>query len=167
VAAVLVVLLLLSFAPFVRARSDAPRRADAVVLLSGDHGERRPVALRLLRKGVAGTLVLVGTSDGAVEGGLCVDPQPFEVVCLRLHPDSTRLEARATAELAAKRGWRSVIVVTSTYHAARSQVLFRRCVHGSVRTVSAWPPYGRIEGAHQVVREWLATARAIAWPLAC
>lgn len=132
-----------------------------MILLSGDHGERQTLALRLLEEAVAPTLVLVGTSDGGVEKDLCSAPKSFEVVCVRLNPDSTRNEARATAELAEQRGWRSLVVVTSTPHATRAHMLFSRCFDGSVATLGAWPPYGRAEVGRQVVREWFATAKAL------
>lgn len=162
-----ILLMVISFLPFLRARTDAPTRADAVVLLSGDHGERRPVALGMLDDGVAETLVLVGTSDGAVEGGLCSNPQPFEVICLRLNPDSTRAEAQAVGTLAKQRGWRDLVVVTSTHHATRAQLIFRRCIDGSVITIGARPPFGRAETARQVVREWLGTVKALALEFGC
>ena len=43
-----------------------------------------------------------------------------------------RGEARAVARMAAARGWRSVLVVTSTYHVTRARLLFDRCVAAHV-----------------------------------
>jgi uncharacterized SAM-binding protein YcdF (DUF218 family) len=162
-----ILLVAVSTLPFLRARTDAPARADAVVLLSGDHGERRPLAVEMLNKGVADTLILVGTTDGAVEGDLCSNPQPFEVICIRLDPDSTRAEARAVGKLAEQRGWRDIVVVTSTYHATRAQMIFRRCIDGSVTTIGARPPFGRGEVARQVIREWLGTVKALTLERGC
>jgi uncharacterized SAM-binding protein YcdF (DUF218 family) len=54
------------------------------------------------------------------------------VLCFRPDPYSTRGEARAVARMAAARGWRSVLVVTSTYHVTRARLLFDRCVGARV-----------------------------------
>jgi uncharacterized SAM-binding protein YcdF (DUF218 family) len=43
-------------------------------------------------------------------------------------------------DLAARRGWRSVVVVTSTYHARRAQLLLGRCFDGRLQIVAA-PPH--------------------------
>jgi uncharacterized SAM-binding protein YcdF (DUF218 family) len=110
-----------------------PRHADAVVVLSGDH-LRLGKALELMTRRVAPTLVI---SDGRARGWrqanrLCRGRARFRVVCFRPDPYSTRGEARAIARMAATRGWRSVLVVTSTYHVTRARLLFDRCVHGRV-----------------------------------
>jgi uncharacterized SAM-binding protein YcdF (DUF218 family) len=59
------------------------------------------------------------------------------VVCFHPDPYSTRGEAEAFSRLAAKRGWRSVVVVSSRYHLVRARMLFERCYDGQVSTVSA------------------------------
>ena len=96
---------------------DVPADAQAIVVLSGGQ-HRLNDGLRLWRAGVARTLVI---SDG-----LCFRPKPY----------STRGEARWTGA----RGWRSVVVVTSTYHVRRTRELFERCVRGRVAVVAAEPP---------------------------
>jgi uncharacterized SAM-binding protein YcdF (DUF218 family) len=136
---------------------DPPRRADAVVLLSGD-GARLPVALRLMRRGVAPTLVHVGQADTREVAEVCARPQPFEVVCLRPSPDSTRDEARATARLARTRGWSTMTVVTSRFHAVRARMLFQRCFDGSVEAAGEYPSYGWEFARRAIVHEWLALA---------
>ena len=110
-----------------------PRHADAVVVLAGDH-LRLGKALELMTRRVAPTLVI---SDGLAPGWreanrLCRGRARFRVVCFRPDPYSTRGEARAVARLAAARGWRSVLVVTSTYHVTRARLLFDRCTQARV-----------------------------------
>jgi uncharacterized SAM-binding protein YcdF (DUF218 family) len=117
---------------------DSPRRADAVVVLSGDH-LRLGKALELMTRRVAPTLVI---SDGLAPGWreanrLCRKGARFRVVCFRPKPYSTRGEARAVARMAAARGWRSVVVVTSTYHVTRARLLFDRCVDARVRVTGS------------------------------
>jgi uncharacterized SAM-binding protein YcdF (DUF218 family) len=136
-----------------------PDRADAVVLLSGD-GARLPGALRLMERGVAPTLVFVGTPDVLAVVALCRDPQPFEVVCLRPSPDSTRTEAQATGRLARARRWESMVLVTSRYHIARATLLFGRCFGGTVEAVGDRPGYGWDFARRQIVHEWLAIVHA-------
>jgi uncharacterized SAM-binding protein YcdF (DUF218 family) len=110
-----------------------PRHADAVVVLSGDH-LRLGEALELMTRHVAPTLVISdGQAPGWREGNrLCRSGAPFRVLCFRPDPYSTRGEAREIARLASRRRWRSVLVVTSTYHVTRARLLFRRCVDGRV-----------------------------------
>ena len=133
-----------SLALFVWPSQATPRRADAVVVLSGSRVERLPKALQV--KAETGTKFLV------ISGGL--DPrwkQAYElcraglvsVDCFTPRPDSTRGEAEDVARLARERHWHSLIVVTSTYHVFRARMLFRRCFHGRLDVVGARPPFWR------------------------
>jgi uncharacterized SAM-binding protein YcdF (DUF218 family) len=120
---------------FVRPAEDAvPRRADAVVVLSGGQ-HRLTEGVRLWRRGVASTLAI---SDGRnpawpQANRLC---GRSHVRCFRPSPYSTRGEAR----WAAAQGWSSVVVVTSTYHVRRARELFERCIDGRVAVRAAKPP---------------------------
>ena len=116
-------------------RSGAVVPADAIVVPSGDPGARLDRALELIARGVAPTLVLVGTPDFGQVDRLCGAEETFEVVCLRPEPDNTRNEARAVGQLAEERRWRSIILVTSSIHMSRAGMLFRRCFDGKVVTV--------------------------------
>lgn len=141
--------------------SHRPTSADAVVVLSGDFGDRLEKALELVRAGVAPTLVIDGEPDYAQMANLCVTDEPFEVVCLRPVPDSTRTEARALGRLARDRGWRRVVVVTSGPHVTRAGLLFNRCVRGAVTMVASKPPYGRRFMLRAIAHEWPALASAV------
>ena len=136
-----------------------PGSVDAVVLLSGD-GARLPGALRLMEGGVARTLVFVGQPDISATAALCSEPQSFEVACLRPSPDTTRTEARATGALARSRGWTSIVLVTSRYHATRARLLFRRCFDGTVDVVGDPPAYGAAFALRQIAHEWLGLVHA-------
>jgi uncharacterized SAM-binding protein YcdF (DUF218 family) len=153
--------LVLTMYLFVSPPTGHPDRADAVVVLSGDHGERLPVALKLLHRGVARTLVLDGTPDYPLWLELCETRQAFEVVCLRPEPDSTRAEARAAGRLAAERRWRSLVVVTTTYHVTRSALHFRRCFEGEVSMVAADRPLPWRVELGLIGREWLKLGHVI------
>lgn len=153
--------------PFLVPRNGNPGRADAVVVLSGDHGERLARALELMGAAVAPTLVLDGEPDSQQAVDLCDGGQPFEVVCLRPDPDSTRHEARAARRLASERGWRRMVVVTTSHHAIRAGMLFRRCFRGAVEVVAPAPPYGWRMSARQVVYEWLGMGAALTTRRGC
>ncbi|MGE5272936.1 MAG: YdcF family protein [Verrucomicrobiota bacterium] len=114
--------------------------ADAAVVLAGGRGPRLAEGLTLVRKGVAPLLVV---SDGwsptwPEANRLCAGRSaPVPVVCFHPDPYSTRGEAEGFARLAARRGWRSVVVVSSRYHLVRAKMLFERCYDGTVSTASS------------------------------
>ncbi|MGD0167336.1 MAG: YdcF family protein [Gaiellaceae bacterium] len=122
---------------FVFPRQDHPSRASAIVVLGGDARHRLPLGLRLAGAGVAPLLVVSdgARSDWAPARALCAHPDhhSFKVVCFRPEPYSTRGEAREMKRMAAARHWRSLLVVTSTYHVFRARLLFGRCLRGRVR----------------------------------
>jgi uncharacterized SAM-binding protein YcdF (DUF218 family) len=118
-----------------------PSDADAVVVLSGGRGHRLAEGRRLVRDGVAETLVI---SDGLAAGWdeanrLCRTKQ---AVCFEPKPYSTQGEARWIAREAARRGWDSVVVVTSTYHVRRTRMVVGRCYDGELAVDGAEPPFG-------------------------
>ena len=125
---------------FVWPPQHSSNRADAVVVLSGGRGPRLTEGLSLVSEGVAPVLVVSdGWSSTWPEANrLCAGrPAPVPVVCFHPQPYSTRGEAEAFARLAARRGWKSVVVVSSGYHLVRARMLFERCYDGSVSTAPA------------------------------
>ena len=145
---------------------DSARHADAVVVLAGDD-LRLGKALELMTRRVAPTLVI---SDGLAPGWhranrLCRGRAAFRVVCFRASPYSTRGEAEAVARMAAARGWRSVVVVTSTYHVTRARLLFRRCVDGRVSVTGS--TYQRSLIPLEVVLEPVKLAYALVFARGC
>ena len=117
-----------------------PRRADAVVVLAGDADHRIPAGLRLVRRGVARTLVLSREPhDWPLGRRLCADGGAGvpRVVCVTAHPYSTQGEAVTVSRLARARGWRSLVVVTSGYHVTRARLLFERCFAGELAVAGA------------------------------
>jgi uncharacterized SAM-binding protein YcdF (DUF218 family) len=119
---------------FVFPHTDRPARASAIVVLGGDAQRRLPLGLELAGAGVAPVLVVSdgAGSDWAPARALCARPggRSFKVVCFRPDPFSTRGEARAMKAMAAARRWRSLLVITSTYHVYRARMLFQRCLRG-------------------------------------
>jgi uncharacterized SAM-binding protein YcdF (DUF218 family) len=138
-----------------------PSHADAIVVPSGDHGERVKAALDLIREGVSSVFVHAGDHDTPEADVLCAGGQAFEVICLHPEPDSTEQEARAVGRLARERGWKQVVVVTSTQHVTRAGLLFRRCVKGAVTMVGAHAHFDFSTNARLIAHEWLGVAYAL------
>ena len=111
--------------------------ADATIVLAGGRGPRLQRGLALVRQGVAPVLVV---SDGwsptwPEANRLCAGRQaPVPVFCFHPVPYRTYGEARAFAQLAKKRGWNSVVLVSSRYHLLRARMLFGRCYDGDIGT---------------------------------
>jgi hypothetical protein len=59
------------------------------------------------------------------------------VTCFIPSPTTTQGEARYLAATATRLGWKSVIVVTGTYHISRSRLRIERCFHGTTLMVAA------------------------------
>ena len=149
----------LTYPLFVFPPTDPPGRADAVVVFAGGDGERQEEGVRLVREGVAPVLVISdGGEPDAPRARLCRErPAGLRLYCFTPDPATTRGEARRFAELAEREGWRSLVLVTSTYHVLRAGLLLERCYDGRVRRVGtplrndhSW------ETGEQLAGEWLA-----------
>ncbi len=122
--------------------------ADAIVVLGG-RPNRLPLGLRLWRDAVAPTVVVFNEHGRGDDEHLYFRPEPY----------NTRGEARMTARLARENGWRSIVLVTSSYHVPRARMIFRRAFDGEIRTVSAPPSLWRLP--FDVVSELAKTAVAL------
>ncbi len=155
-AALVVAWLVATAVLFVWPSSDAPRRADAVVVLSGGRNSRLDPALRLMQRHVAPLLVISGAGyDLAWEKAhrLCREgARGFRVLCFDPKPYSTRGEAEEIGRLARRRGWTRVDVVTSRYHVFRAGIVVRRCYHGNLAMIGSHTSAGTI--AIAVFSEW-------------
>jgi uncharacterized SAM-binding protein YcdF (DUF218 family) len=159
IGAAIVLVLVLGFAGltarlFFWPPSSHPRHVDAVVMLSGDFGGRLVEARRLLAKHVSAVFVHAGGRDALQYAQICPVQASYEAICLTPTPDNTRTEARAVSELAKRRGWHDIAVVTSSYHVTRAGVLFRRCFAGRVQMVVAKERFGWRFRVRQAVHEW-------------
>ena len=64
------------------------------------------------------------------------------------------------AALAERSGWRSMVLVTSSYHVRRASWLLGRCYQGSVQTVAA-RPQPTLSLVAAIAHEWLALPAAL------
>ena len=111
-------------------------KSDALIVLGDDnfYADRATRGAQLFREGKAPLIVASGRrlrpnagiaelmEHDLVERGVPKD----KIVRFAQDADSTLEEARALAQLAKARKWRSVIVVTSNYHTRRARYIFQR-----------------------------------------
>jgi uncharacterized SAM-binding protein YcdF (DUF218 family) len=114
---------------FRNAKVDTLQKADAVVVLGGEHDGREDYGIELARNGWAPTVVI---SDAYPENDPVMQrvcrPQPaIEVFCARAPELTTRGEAEMMHRLAAQRSWSKIIVVTWRYHLPRARLIFQQC----------------------------------------
>ena len=114
---------------FTKAGADSLQKADAIIVLGGEHDGREDYALRLAREGWASTVVMSDPygPDDPVMQRVCHDTGNIEVICRRPEPLTTRGEAIFTRQLADARSWTRVIVVSWRYHLPRAELIFRQC----------------------------------------
>jgi uncharacterized SAM-binding protein YcdF (DUF218 family) len=157
VAVVLVVaVVVVNLELFVWPSTGTLQRADAVVVLAGGDGERLERAVELAREGIAPTLVASTGPDR-----LCGADQPFTVICFLPDPANTRGEVEEVARLAQEHGWERLVLVTSTYHVTRAQLLLDRCYTGSVQIAPARPDQGVLRWLGAITHEWGGLAEAL------
>jgi len=123
------------------AETGAPKHADAVVVLSGD-ARRLPPAEALIRRGVSRVLAISSvakTTSWTAARRLCRLGRydGARVLCFEATPYSTRGEAETFSRIARRHGWHSIVVVSSTFHLTRAQMLFQRCFAGRLSLVGA------------------------------
>jgi uncharacterized SAM-binding protein YcdF (DUF218 family) len=132
-AAVLVTLAVLmgvcGIALFSDAKVDPLQRADAVVVLGGEHDGREDYGIELARSGWAPTVVISDAypENDAVMQRVCKPEPSIEVICARAPSLTTRGEAQMMQRLAAQRSWSRIIVVTWRYHLPRARLIFQQC----------------------------------------
>jgi uncharacterized SAM-binding protein YcdF (DUF218 family) len=110
--------------------SDPIQPVDAVVVLSGDDGDRLALAIEMHDQGIAPKLVITDTTEEANEllvgeaqrGGFA----PGDIILTPIQVRNTVDEARAVRELAQNNGWGVIMVVTDPFHSLRTRIVFRR-----------------------------------------
>ena len=126
--------------------ADPIEPVDAVVILSGDSGDRLGMAVEMLNRGYVYNLVITNT-DRAANRRLAREAEDLgfdreRIYITDLRVDSTLDEARAVRSFAQDQGWDSFMVVTDPYHSFRTRFIFRQELRGSGINISVRPVVG-------------------------
>ena len=135
--------LIIAFQLFANTDPLSLHRTDAVIMLGGAASERLPTALQVQRDLGTPILVLSRTetfanrdADAACDAAAFPNPS---LICFRPSDLDTRGEAQAISRLAALNGWKSVTVVTSSYHVTRASRLIKQCTSAEVQMAASHP----------------------------
>jgi uncharacterized SAM-binding protein YcdF (DUF218 family) len=141
-----------------------PARTDAIIELAGP-GDRDAAALALARDHRAPVLIQSTVVEEA-RTNTCLPSIPdVTIMCFHPAPATTRGEARYIGALAARRQWRSVIIVTSRDHAWRARLRVSRCFPGEVYVSTTLLP--ALAWLWQIPYQWSATAKALVFQADC
>ncbi len=126
--------------------ADPIASVDAVVILSGDDGNRLSMAADMRKNGFVDSLVITETSSEASsrlvrEAQQAGFPQG-SIYITDLQVDSTLDEAIAVREYAQEKGWDALMIVTDPYHSFRTRIIFRRELAGSGIQIYVRPVVG-------------------------
>ena len=136
--------------------SSLPKGADAVVALAGSE-DALPAAQTLVGGGIAPTLVVSATRGSRDEARSRVcRSKASDVICVYAGPFSSAGEAQAITELAKRRNWDTVVLVTPDYETFRAERAFRRCGNFRVATYGVDAPFWRT--AVGIPLEWVKLA---------
>ena len=135
-----------------------PEGADAVVVLSGPDN-LLAAGRTLVGGGIAPTLVV--SASRSARGNKRVSycrAEPEDVQCIYAGPFSTPGEAQAISELAKKRNWDTIVLVTTEVDRQLAERVFRRC--GDFRAVASGVDQPWWRNVVGVPLEWLKFAVA-------
>jgi uncharacterized SAM-binding protein YcdF (DUF218 family) len=120
--------------------TNKPQHVDAILVLGPPNENGRfALGLKLIAEGYSTNLVVSSAPDSLAQlNQLCLTGIPNAVLtCFPPNPSTTRGEAQYIERMATARGWKSLIVVTSTYHISRARTVVGRCFDGKVLMVKA------------------------------
>ena len=131
-----------TFRVLVPTTSEQPH-TDAVVSLAPGH-YRLPTALGIYRSGAADELLVSWFPEEFTADALehpearliyevCTGSAGVQALCFTPTPNTTLGEALAVRALAEDHDWRSVTVVTSSYHVFRAGFIFERCLPPGIK----------------------------------
>lgn len=122
---------------FARAKADPLVRADAIVVLGGEHDGRENYGLKLAEQGYAGTVLISNpySASDKVMKKACQPRADIRVICRPPVPSTTRGEALMARELADAHDWHSIVVVSWRYHLPRARKIFDECFATPTRHV--------------------------------
>lgn len=152
---------------YVRPQIDPLRHADAILVLGGFGEERYRYGLDLGLTGWAPNLV-VSNSRGAGDvwaRDFCAAPPPrLHLHCFVPDPPTTKGEGRELRRLAARYGWRTVIVVTFRPHISRARFILEQCFDGDLVMVASPTHISLRRWAFEYVYQTTGYVRAVLEP---
>lgn len=118
--------------------------ADVIIVLTGGKG-RVDEGLRMLRAGVADTLILSGVHEAAGVDAIFlggVEPWLREKIILEKSSKNTYENAVEARRLVIEKGFKSVVLLTSWYHIKRAEYVFRTVMPNglAISTCAVAPP---------------------------
>lgn len=142
---------LFSLAGVFLVRKDRLKSSDALVILSGGGEERLEYGASLYDAGIARRIILTETDDiqagssesmanvnmGVLASRFSIDKA--RILITRKTSTSTYEEAKAVLELMLVREWKSLVVVTDSFHSRRTGLIFARIFKGSGIRISIQP----------------------------
>jgi uncharacterized SAM-binding protein YcdF (DUF218 family) len=135
--------LLIALQLFVNVEPLSTHRTDAVIMLGGAASERLPVARQFQAEFHVPVLVISHTDTfgnrAADEACNSTASPNAAVICFRPPDLDTRGEAVAISSLIKANGWKSITVVTSSYHLTRAARLIGQCTTADVQMVASHP----------------------------
>lgn len=112
---------------------EQPRKADVIVILAGDRGERTEYGVLLFKQKMADKIVMSG---GKVYNDLTIASimkkhaeslgVPEEAIISEDESDSTMQNAQFTKSILLEKGYKKAIIVSSNYHMRRVRMVFEK-----------------------------------------
>ena len=143
-----------------------PGHVNAIIELAGPAIDGRDtLALQLAREHRADFLVQSTTTSEAGTHN-CLPPVPqVTILCFHPDPNTTRGEGKYIAAEAARRGWSSVILVTTPDQAWRARLWTARCYSGDAYVATT--PLPLVDWIGQIPYQWGATVKAFTVERSC
>ena len=126
---------------FLEAPGQAPRKADLIVNLGGELGERSEKTAELYRAGFAGVVLVTGVPEAPAgarpqianwrKSYLIDMGVPEKAMLFDTHATNSREEAVGVLKLMRERGWQRVLVVSDPPHLRRLAWTWGRVFEGS------------------------------------
>jgi len=125
---------------WLEAAGQAPVRADAIIVLGGNDGDRALRALGLYKEGYAPKIVLTGLERGRASPPanltwraeyLVARGVPKSALRFEIYSENSYEEAENILDLMRKQGWRTVIAVSDPPHMRRLAWTWHRVFKGS------------------------------------
>ncbi len=143
---------------------DTPHRADTIIVLSGDSEPyflRTRKAVELYKQGYAPYIIFTGYGSGGDSGVFLSKIAlhfhlPKKAIIIEPNARTTYENFLFTKPIVLKRGFTSILIVTSPYHQLRSFLVAEKMFKGTgvrIYTCASHRPYGTRESLRNRIRE--------------